>query len=152
MKNYVKQEWMTPALLSSCKEKNRLYKKFLRGKITKLEYNSYKSQLQRLIKIRKKEYHCDFITKHQKNTKLIWQHINEFLGNKKKSITQSLAIDVNAMNKFFAELGRETTKNIPFTDQYRSYLQNPSNGSFFLHPVCEREIINVTNSLATLSV
>ena len=149
MKNYVKQEWMTPALLSSCKEKNRLYKKFLRGKITKLEYNSYKSQLQRLIKIRKKEYHCDFITKHQKNTKLIWQHINEFLGNKKKLITQSLAIDVNAMNKFFAELGRETTKNIPFTDQYRSYLQNPSNGSFFLHPVCEREIINVTNSLAT---
>ena len=144
---HMKQCWITPGIVISCNKKNALYKNYLHGTITKQEYTSYKNKLTEIIRRTKTEYYKNFISENIKNSRVIWQRINHLLGKNQSPNNDLSAINANVLNKFFAELGINTTKNIKRTDSFVKYLQSSPINSFFLSPITPIEICEITKSL-----
>jgi hypothetical protein len=115
--------------------------------VSKQDYISYKNKLTEIIKRRKSDYYSKFITDHKANAHAVWQHINQILGRSQKSNNNLSSINPNTLNKFFAELGNNTTKHIKRTDNFMKYLQSPCLNSFFLSPVTPQEICEITKTL-----
>lgn len=105
-----KQPWFTAGLLTSSKEKSRLYKLFLRGKIDKIVYTKYRNAYNTLIRKTKEKYFSDFFEKNKKNTRAVWHHINSTKSNISHNPPTS---DPIMLNNFFANLGPNATKNLP---------------------------------------
>ncbi len=143
-KRHFKQPWMSEALSNSCNKKNRLYKNFIKGLISKDEYITYKNHLSILIKARKKQYHNEFILTHKLNASKIWDHINNLVGRQKNHTINTL--DPHELNSFFANLGYDTTKHIPNTTEYTNFKYKSQSNSMLLHPVTSNDILNIVNS------
>ena len=62
---------MMAGICKSCHRKNKLYKKYNTGHITKTEYNIYKNIFTQIFKFRKKQYHQNYINNHKNNASLI---------------------------------------------------------------------------------
>ena len=58
------------------KRKNELYKLAQTGKIKLEVYLNFKNKLTNLIRLQKKAFYNDFIVRHRKNARAMWQLIN----------------------------------------------------------------------------
>ena len=74
--------WMTSALLQSCKHKYYLYKQLTTGLVTLDEYKTYCNKLNNLIRVRKSSYYQEICNKNQRNSKVMWDHLNKLIGRK----------------------------------------------------------------------
>jgi hypothetical protein len=74
------QPWITKGLLTSINNKHKLYKKFLKRKVSLTDYNTYKNKLTSLLRVAKQQYFVDFANKHKKDTKSMWSVINACTG------------------------------------------------------------------------
>ena len=97
-KTHLKKPWMTIGLLTSLKNRARLYKQFLTGKIGKVTYTIYKNTLTKLIRARKKQYYDDFFYKNNKNGAAIWKMINSTVNS---YVNEQFPTNVNQLNTFF---------------------------------------------------
>ena len=77
--------------------------------------------MNKIIKIRKQEYHLDFINKHRKNAKIIWAHIIIILGLSTRNDNYLSKINANELNNIFVNLGTNTTKNVFITNNLKKY-------------------------------
>ena len=123
--------------------KNRLYALYLKGYISKLEYCNYKNSLNKIIKIRKQEYHLDFINKHRKNAKIIWAHINIILGHSTRYDNYLSKINANELNNIFANKGTNTTKNLSNTNDFKKYFKTSLLNSLFLSPTTKEVVLRI---------
>jgi exonuclease III len=114
IKKVVKNQWITPAIINSCKTKSKLYKKVFKGNYRLEDYIKYRNKLNLVIKQRKAEYFAGCLQRQPKNTKAIWDTINMFTGKSLKA-KQSLNLDIdcNDLNEFFASLGSNAIKHLP---------------------------------------
>ena len=96
----IKQQWMTNGLLKSCGTKHKLYKKHLGSLVSKQEYIKYKNILTKFFKKRKTEYFNEFINQHKKDSRKVWQHINQMLGRKSNTGNDLTLMDPNKLNSF----------------------------------------------------
>ena len=85
--NKTKRPWMTNCILKSVRNKNKLYKAFLRISTGKNEnlYKNYKNKLNNIIEIAKKTYYEDQLIKYKQNSRMLWKTLNELVNRTNKN-------------------------------------------------------------------
>jgi len=86
-KSKVFSPWITNALLVSVRQKNRLYKKFIKNPSPTREtrYKAYKNKLNHLIRIAKRDYYDQQFKNVIGNMKKTWKLINEVINRRTNS-------------------------------------------------------------------
>ena len=99
------------------------------------------------MRSRKKQYYQNFIDKHKQNSRRVWQRLNQLL-RLNSYINNTLPLnDPNVLNKFFAELGTNTTNNIKRRNNFYQHLHGMCQHSFYFSPTTLNEILTIINSL-----
>ena len=82
----IQSPWITTGIEKFSKRKQRLYDKFLKTRIQKieLEYKNYKNLFEAIKKRSKKLHYSKLIVKYKENIKKTWSVIKEVLGKEKK--------------------------------------------------------------------
>ena len=148
----LQNKWLTRGLLTSIKEKHRLYKSVQRGLIPKRLYDAYDSLLKKLIKKAKSNF---FKNKFDScnNPQSTWNAINEVLNRKKRnnslinelningeSISNKEAI-ANELNRYFSSIGSETASQIPQGNtSFEEYLPRNNICNFSFNPITREEV------------
>ena len=132
-----KKSWFTNGLKCACTKKKSLYKALTisQSSEAELKYKTYKNKLTSVLRCSEKTLSSTNNLTHQ-NTLLI------FFSNKKQ-ISENKAI-ANGFNNYFTNVGFSVANNIssPYKDvSIYDYLGEGCNGSIFLSPVDEQEII-----------
>lgn len=88
----------------------------------------------------------DICTQNVKNTKVVWEHLNQLIGRKAKENNLPSTLNSNEINKFFTNLGSSTVENLaPPKYHYRLHLKHQLN-SFSISEVTMQELSNCLNS------
>ena len=154
-------EWLTKSILTSCKEKNRLYKIYKCNPTTEneLTYKIFKNKLTHIIRLSKKTYFKNKFAIFKNDCRKTWSTINEVLKhkNKKTSINDTFITSdgncctdkneiVNQFNTYFTNIGINLNAKLPQTTQEPTHLINNNSANFFSVPTYPEEIMNIVNS------
>ncbi len=140
--------WLTPALKISCQAKLKMYYAALANKYLWNDYKIYRNKLTSLIRLRKKQYYCEFINNHKNDARSMWQLINLHLGRSSKDYSKFNNMSADDLNNFFVWLGPDAVKDIlPPRNDVKHYLGKSNAQSFFINPVTCAEIMSVVQSL-----
>ena len=156
------EPWVTNDLLESRRMKNKLLKLKLEAP-TEDNINQYKQFVNKYNKTKrnlKKSYLHDILEHNKGNMKKTWSIINSIMGTSKKQhpLPRSFNIDnkpvsdptdiAECFNNYFANIGKQTACSVPSSNKHFSeYLQNPVQGSIFIEPVDEFQILKIVNRL-----
>ena len=162
--NNSKSPWMTPGLRESIKNKNRLYKKFLKRPITYGDtYRAYRNYLSKIIKSAKDNYYKNKFSNCQGNIKKSWKNINVLLGKNVKankpvrfkcegSFVEGEKNIANAFNDYYCRVGLTTTNTLRAPARnFRSYLPNNNFTSIEWSETTEIEVKSVIINSKTTS-
>ena len=131
--------WMTPRLKQCIRKKSKLYKLFLKGRISRGDYTFYKNRLSNVIRKVKRLYYSKLLLDASKDSKMFW---NCFNGLTQRAVCQSLkevrvgdAILVgqdlvNYVNNYFITVVSSITRHLPPPPAYIFY--DPSYTKFLL--------------------
>ncbi len=121
-----RKPWITSAILTSIRRKNKLYHKFKSSPTNhnKLLYVNYRNKLTNLIRVSKKNYFSNLLDDHKNNLKQTWKILNGLLGRDRKksfpdcfningTVTSDSKIIANGFNHFFINIGPRLSNNIP---------------------------------------
>ena len=123
-----KKTWITPALLCSINNKNRLYKKFLKcpSTVNQTKFKQCRNILTNLLKDAKRTYYQRSFEVNKGNAKNTWKLLNEdtnrpkttryepplaFLDNNGKACTERGIAE--GFNNFFPSIGLRLEEEIP---------------------------------------
>ena len=160
---------MTKGILQPIKQKNVLYRKFIRTKdLTKTElllqdFKIYKNIIiHKLTRISKSEYYKKhYFEEHKKNSKKIWDGIRSIISLKINSHKQIRSININnktesnskivaeTFNNFFVTIASDIDSKIIHTNTSYKDLQGSVLNSFFLKAASKKEVISVINEMKT---
>ena len=140
--DYSNKDFMTPGLLKSCKQRDKLYKSIVKNKISRdsnfyRRYIGYRNLLNSLIKKQKKKHYDELLTKNKHDVKRTIDLVNKMINksNDKHSIT-SAKFRINGVmtdnkneiahgfNKFFSEIGPKTNQKVGLSHHDSSYYLN----------------------------
>ena len=153
--------WLTKALITSIKKKNKLYSKYLKYKInTDHEiYKKYKNKLNHLLGITEKNHYAAIFLQNKSNLKNTWNILRDII-NKKKQIKKNYSFKhnnaiisnpkliCNNFNNYFLHVGKSLSSKIPAQDTDPiSHLSGNYTHSFYFKPATEMEISNIINKL-----
>ena len=154
--------WITLALRASIKNKNKLYKHYLKTRTcySLTKFKCYRNKLNHLLKLSKTNYYKEYFMINKGRTKEIWKGIKQLICLKSKGLNspKKLIIDgheikndkaiAEELNKFFSNVGKNLASTIPKPNlPHNYYLDKPQASSFFLSPVSLTEIENIIMSL-----
>ena len=158
--------WITPAILTSIKKRNMIFKKFLKTKnlITKLNlektYKTYRNLLVTLIRRSKKNHFSNYFSSNSNNLRATWKGIRKLLNIRSEDISYPSCISSNntiihdpnkiseKFNSFFISIPDELQKNIHSSHtNFYNYLKTPNLESIFIKPTDENEILSIILSL-----
>ncbi len=120
-----KNDFMTPGLLISRSNKNRLYKLAINDSNQFLnKYRAYRNLFNTVLRASKKLHYETKFKQYAKNPKKTWELLNELTsGNKKKEGVSQITVDgvnitqphniANEFNKFFAAAGKKVAESVP---------------------------------------
>ena len=109
-KKSLSKAWLTIGILPSIKQKNVLYRKFIRTKdLTKRElllqdFKIYKNTIHKLTRI-------NYFEKHKNNSKKTWDSIRSIISLKTNSHKQIRSININNKAKSKSKIMAETFKS-----------------------------------------
>ena len=146
--------WITKGLKISTRHKNNLYVKQLSNPDDyKLKYQTYKNKLSKALDIAEKNYYSNKLTQDQNKLSQIWNVYNELLNKEKTKEPPKIAkliIDnheitkdkdiSNALNNYFATIGKTLAETFPKNTNFKVYLNNPNLNSFYQTEISEEEI------------
>ena len=150
-KDKFKKSWMTSGLLRSVKRKNELYKLAQTGKIKLEVHLNFKNKLTNLIRLQKKAFYNDFIVRHRKNARAMWQLINSNINKVGESRPTFHGMSSDDLNNYFANLGSDAVKDIRPRHDFKNYLKNRIINSFFMETITPEEIVSTTKLLKSKS-
>ena len=101
--------WLTLGLFIRSRNRSKLYKDYIKGKINKDVCVRYRNFYTTILGEAKLQYYNNFFLEHKKNARAIWEQINKLKNN--NSITYPKE-DVTLLNDFFADLGPSSVANI----------------------------------------
>ena len=158
--------WLTKGILISIKNKNKMYKSHIQDKSTKFNflYEQYKNLLTRVIKLSKKLFLHEEISKAGSDTKKVWKVINNIINykNPKNSHIDNIIdknlniIDdpekiSNLMNENYVSLVDNLIKNnLDLNSENTKFKLNSKDkvtNSFFLQPLSITQVKKYINSL-----
>ena len=158
--------WITPALLTSIKRKNKLYSIHLHRKTTYTlkRYKMYKNKLSNLLRSAEKSYYSQKLLQNQNQLKSSWRIIKEIIGHnpitKKQTefeINGTLTTDkqtiADEFNKYFINIGPNLISKLPqnlpnpvdFMNTTRTF------PSLFLSPTTIDEVQSIMHTLKPTS-
>ena len=153
--------WLTKGLLRSIKNKNILYKRFIRSATVQNNtlYKNYKNKLNHLIRIAKRMYYEQQLSNSKSNIKLTWKILNRIINenNSKSKISDIFTCDdvkitdpLQIANKFchyFTNIGLNLANKIPDTSKSPlKYMNDNFPNSMVLNLVSDNEVTNIVNS------
>ena len=156
MKN-LNNPWLTRGLMESIKNKNRLYKKFVKRPITYGDlYRSYRNHLTKLIKEDKSKYFKDKLNNCNGDVKKTWEIINNITGRKKSNKTKLFKINnqftddehviANTFNDYYANIGTVTANSLgPSNHNYEAFLPNRHFPDIEMNDVTDIEIKRIVS-------
>ena len=161
-KKSLSKPWLTKGILQSIKQKNTLYRKFIRTKdLTKTElllqdFKIYKNTIHKLTRINKSEYYKHYFEEHKNNSKKTWDGIRSIISLKTNSHKQIRSININYKTELNSKIMAETfnnflvtiasdidSKTIHTNTNYKDGLQDSELNSFFIKLATEKEVISV---------
>ena len=160
-----KKGWLTEGLKKSIKKKNSLYIRTKRSPTSENNqlYKTYKTNLNKLLRIEERKYYADLLESNKSNLKKLWIIIKDVINKKKSStIPKSFRIGNDIVtdrkrisekfNKFFTNIGKDLAKKIPRVQRDPlSYLTSEYQESIFLEPVIETEVERIITTLKNAS-
>ena len=147
--------------MESIKNKNRLYKKFVKRPITYGPlYRSYRNHLTKLIRDVKSRYYKEKITECSGNVKKTWEMINNISGRKSCNKTKVFKINnqytddeeliANTFNNYYADIGSTTANSLgPSNLSYNDFLPNRNYPEIHWYDVTDFEIKRIVTKLNT---
>ena len=157
-----RKPWITPAVLKSIAQKEKLHKKYLRhpSDLNKKRYHDYRNRLTSIIRASKKDYYAEKLSSCKHDVKQTWNVLNSILGRQNKSsfpasfnIDDDLVSDPqtisNHFNSYFVNIGSKLASQIHGSTNFKDYLNNAHSpvDSFFFAPTYPEEIIKLCLSL-----
>ena len=153
--------WLSEALKTSIKNKNKLYVKAKRHDtaFNKTTYLDYKYKLEKLLFIQEKNYYKEQLNSHKGNMKKTWGVIKNMINHNKQKkpfnqfivngiLTDNPKIIADKFNDFFTNIGPTLASKIPrTTTSFRNFMKDENLQSLFLQPVTESEISKIILSL-----
>ena len=135
-----KKSWIAKQIPTKIREKNKTYEKYLKSKNI-FCYNRYinsRNTFKRLIVKSKRSYYRNYFQGNSKQSKNIWNEINEILKNKSKQL-EDVFLNENGMiltnqvivseqfNKCFVTVAQNLVDDIGETaNKFQGYLKNPN--------------------------
>ena len=138
---HLQTPWFTKGMKKSSKKKQKLYIKFLKGKIPESEYKDYKNLFEKLKQKSKQMHYSSLISKYQNNAKKTWQVMKEITGkikDKSNNLPKMIKTDKGVIyddkeiaeefNEFFTNVGQRLAANIPdVATTFEDYLTESEN-------------------------
>lgn len=160
--------WITSGIKKSIIARDKLLRQFIKSKDNTLksnlhtQYKIYRNSIVNLIRKSKQNYFTKYFQKNSKNSKKIWQGINEYLYRNKTKENNNISLNINGstvtepievantFNNFFTSIADSIRDKIPKAlNNYKQYLKEPLANSFFFKPVSEEEMANTIISLSS---
>ena len=169
-KNEIKQQykpWITLRIRNSIKRRDTLHKKYIKAKNKEvkqdyhIKYKELRNHIVTLCRTSKKLYYQKFFAENANNLKNTWKGIKNLI-NLKKGVTgdpTSILVDdklinepgevANKYNNYFSTIANKLRDKIYKNNNqnFKSYLRNRIDKSFFIFPTCKEEIIEIINEL-----
>ena len=161
-----KTPWMTSGILTSIKQRDKIYYKLKccnpntpEYNATKFNYDSCSKAINKLIKLRKQEYYSHEFDKHKNDIKKTWSTINSVLGRKSKRnfpnfiySNDSKIYDKNKivreLNDYFSTIGENLSAEIPKVNKsFNTYLTKTILTSFSFELVAPSNVSKIMNNL-----
>lgn len=159
-----RKTWMTPGIFKSIRHKEFLYnlsKKYKESVEFKNDYKLYNNLLKKVIDKAKELYEIKQAEISCKNTKNMWNYINNKMGNKKSksknieklNVNDEIVTDPNLIaehfNNFFTNIGHELANNISPINIDNDLTSNQTRNlkSIFIKPISALEISKVIANL-----
>ena len=132
----LKNPWLTRGIKESIKNKNRLYKKFVKKPITYGDlYRAYRNNLTRIIKAAKNNHYKEKFTECNGNVKATWNTINNLIGKNKSNKTKTFKINnqhveddqiiAETFNEYYSNIGNLTANSLGQSNySYNHFLPN----------------------------
>ncbi len=155
--------WMTPGLVTSSCELNRLYKNKIgkdKNHTASKKFYIYRDAYNKLKRQTKFLYYNDLLQKYRQDIRKTWQVINSLTGrsNDKSGIADKFKINNISVNDpkiiskefcdFFTNVGIKYANEIPPSKvPFNTYMKNKSNLNMFLSPTDPYEVCKLINSL-----
>ena len=150
---------ITPGILTSIKNKNKLYRKYIRAKdpcrktILHNEFKKYRNQIDKIIKSSKVLKYQRFFENNKLNVYKTWTGIKEItnVSAKQRQNISGIANDNNIinnpkdiveyLNKHFCNIAETIETEIPPSKQtFQDYLKNPTRNTLSINPLTKEEI------------
>ena len=151
--------WFSDEIKSLIKEKNKLYRKYVKRPITFGEqYRMLRNRLNNLIKSKKKSYYKNLLVKYNNNLRKYWSVLNELLKRKKNNSCEKLKINgnttedkneiVNEFGNYFSNITTDIVNELPINDiNFESYITRNNYESFSLQQTSASEILSIIMNL-----
>lgn len=152
--------WITPGLLRCMKHRDLLHKnvkKFPDNNILVISYKRYRNFCNRILKKVKRQFDTEELSKAGNNSKVLWEKIKRITHTSKTQNSSAQLISqvdsptqsCNAINSFFAEIGKNLANKITHnrTLFQQTIAKSTLSTSFVLDETDPIEIISIINSL-----
>ena len=106
----VEAPWMTEKIRKCILKKNKLYKLYLKGRIEKMVYTTFRNKLTCIIRRVKALYYAKLFLENSSDPKKIWDILNGLINNGSKTVLEEIIVNnttlkgkrmVNYINDFF---------------------------------------------------
>ena len=147
--------WMTPRLKQCIRKKSKLYKLYLKGKITRGDYTFYRNTLTNVIRRSKKLYYSNILIVASKDSKQLWKCLNSLINRSSCPSLKQLVVDnvtlvgqdlANYVNNYFVSAVRCITRHLPPPPEY-IFMTAPICSSCFFYPASPSEVVLVIKAL-----
>ena len=158
--------WITKGIRKSIQRREKLYKKFIKSKNQKSKdefhqnYKELRNHIVTIIRESKKLHFKKYFTENINNIQKTWKGIKSVINinnsirsepscilSNNNLITEPKEI-ANNFNNYFANIGQNLQSKIYQKDlNYKDYLTQSNDYSFFIKPTDKGEIINIINNI-----
>ena len=159
----LENKWLTNGLMTSIKNKNRLFKQFRLGNTTEAIYKSYRNRLTSLIRASKKNYYNNLFSNNKNDMKKLWKNVNLLTNNKTsntkvnsiilkdKVLSQPQAIS-DAFNNYFSNIASDLEVKLPPSENdYMQYMRGDFPHSIAIPETSPNDLLKIINSLKNKS-
>lgn len=160
--NRIIKPWITLGILRCIRNRNSMQMKLRTDPdnvILKITYRRYRNYCNNLIKKLKRAYYKEQLNKSSKNPKSLWKSIN-YITNRKPNKTENNELldirnspheSINAVNNYFADVGKTLAENILSNNTHQAHganeTSNPVLSSFVLLETDPQEVYTTLMSL-----
>ena len=157
--------WFTDSLKKSCREKNKLYRKWLKNRndVNLKKYKDYQKIYKKLLQKCETDYYREQFISSANNSKKLWQNLNKLCTFSKKSAKSNTNISkliyqdnelrkpediCNCLNDYFCNVAGNIHSTIKQTNTtHMEYINKHIQSSIFLENITRNELLTMIENI-----